>query len=299
MKTRKTVLIPLTGPSGSNSSLGNQLFQLSLGIFISRHLNLRVKYYMRSDISGKGSPMQKDTQPLISTLISADDFIPEGFLKEFSLRLALKIPLLTFSENDLCIDKTRPLDLGLFKSISNGYFQNYKIVEEITDELLNRFKSSNFFNSAFGTSANRIALHVRYGDYVSNSKNRSIYGTINPEYYVSSVKFLMSELGINNATIFSDNPKFALSNLTPGLSSIPNLSVEVYSSSTSEDFNQIALSKGVVISNSTFAWWAGWLGHIHNSTRVIYPSPWFSTPQLTNSDFAWPTWNPMIRSLDL
>ena len=42
----KIILIPLAGPEGANSSLGNQLFQLAFGLFIKQELNEDVRFYI-------------------------------------------------------------------------------------------------------------------------------------------------------------------------------------------------------------------------------------------------------------
>ena len=43
-----------------------------------------------------------------------------------------------------------------------------------------------------------------------------------------------------------------------------------------DDLVEICRSSNVVITNSTFSWWGGWIAsEVHNS-MVIYPRPWFA-----------------------
>jgi len=80
------------------------------------------------------------------------------------LRLATMVPGLTFDESSVHLGTEKPLERSARQFLARGYFQNYQFVDVVKDELLNRFKNSKIFDSAFGTQKHQIAVHVRFGD---------------------------------------------------------------------------------------------------------------------------------------
>ena len=294
----KIILIPLAGPEGANSSLGNQLFQLAFGLFIKQELNEDVRFYIRHDSSRKILKSHIDSKSqIISSLITSEKLISTRLSMELFLRFALRIHRLSFNESSTRPGTAKPLDRLPGQFLAEGYFQNYKFADVVKDDLISRLKNSEFFNSAFGAQKHQIAVHIRFGDYYSNPSNSAIYGVINADYYIKAIKVLSEKLGIVDVCLISDEPKLALSMLDEGLRKIPGITVRLNQGSISEDFCTIARSKASVIGNSTFAWWASWLGHNTHSANVVYPTPWFADVSLKSSGLAYPTWIPMNRTI--
>ena len=52
----------------------------------------------------------------------------------------------------------------------------------------------------------------------------------------------------------------------------------------------MSLSQGLIMSNSSFSWWAGWLMRQRDqSARVIAPRPWFATGE-SAADLLYEDW---------
>jgi hypothetical protein len=162
-------------------------------------------------------------------------------------------------------------------------------------ELLNRFERSVHFNTTSTTSTEQIAVHVRLGDYLANTKNRHIYGSMGLNFYHDSIKFLVNKTGIRSVCVVSDDPSRAYAMIATAVRAIPKLEVSKSDGSVLEDFRTLASSRAVVISNSTFAWWAAWLGNARFETHVVLPRPWYADPQLDGSGLMNPKWTAIFR----
>ena len=49
-----------------------------------------------------------------------------------------------------------------------------------------------------------------------------------------------------------------------------------------------------IIANSSFSWWAGWLGYSAEQI-VIAPRPWYASPKLDARDLAVERWHYISR----
>ena len=127
-----------------------------------------------------------------------------------------------------------------------------------------------------------VALHVRRGDYVSNSKFRAAFGTCPPEYYSNAMEIIAGESRDEPFVhVFSDEPQWVRENLK-----IPYETVYADhndSHCAHEDLRLMAACKHNIIANSTFSWWGAWLNP-NPEKIVIAPRRWFADPRLDNPD---------------
>ena len=118
---------------------------------------------------------------------------------------------------------------------------------------------------------NDVAVHVRRGDYAQFAES---IGLLSPTYFLNAMDLLG---GHGRIFVFSDSVDIgaefpATANLifTPQLSRVSSI----------ESLNLMKRFRRIVISNSTFSWWAAALGRSDKS--VIAPSTWYrhlSTPK--------------------
>lgn len=113
-----------------------------------------------------------------------------------------------------------------------------------------------------------VALHVRWFDdgTTNNSPNISI------EYYAKAIKDVLVKIEHAHFFIFSDQPVRAAEVLAPLIQGMPFtlVSHNIRSQNDDADFWLMRQCKHFIIGNSTFAWWAAWLGERRHVNAKIY-----------------------------
>ena len=288
------VVVPLVAPEASNSSLGNQLFQLAFGLYLRVKFGYEVHYYIRRE---KSRLLQKDlnvvSQP-ISTLISHRELLNSSVVRDLLIRFAIHSPWLIIREDKIGTSGIPSVCFPYFQ-LAHGYFQNHIFVREAESELLFRFRNAPVFQSAFAAGQDHIGVHVRCGDYMSNPINRERYGVPNPNYYLEATRYLAEASGSRSVVIVSDEPEIAWNVVGGPLKRLSGLSVEMSVGTLTDDFCTLAQSRAVVTSNSTFSWWAAWVAHSQRKVGVVVPDPWYLDASVGDSGLKYPGWHPMAR----
>jgi hypothetical protein len=139
-------------------------------------------------------------------------------------------------------------------------------------------------------SKNPISIHLRRGDYAEYS---DALGLLSETYFknVISGYFQMHERKKRPIWIFSDSTD-AANSLRTTLSEVGGGGVSVIyppkESNSAESLLLMSLSSVLVTSNSSFSWWAGWLGR--SSNQVIVPNPYFKNFNGEFTDHIPPNW---------
>lgn len=119
------------------------------------------------------------------------------------------------------------------------------------------------------TEENSIFLHVRSYKDIPLYKDGSYALPI--EYYHNALKYLGDKLGGGKVFVFSDDLQWAVDRLgeavtdnnfemVPVWTDNSRLPRGKYSSSYLRDFSLMRLCRHGIVADSTFSWWAGWLG---------------------------------------
>lgn len=126
-----------------------------------------------------------------------------------------------------------------------------------------------------------LGVHVRRGDYVPLAR----FGALPHRYYASCLDHLaVSHPRISHTVVFSDSPKslqasaFFAKGGTGEVISPPSNSHPI------ESLVLMSLAQSLVMANSTFSWWAAFIG---NPEAVFFPDPWFRDSRLVT-----PGWLP-------
>lgn len=130
-------------------------------------------------------------------------------------------------------------------------------------------------------AANPLFMHVRHGDYCSIPENLLYHGIMPADYYLRARKLIEYKSGPTEVFVFSDDPEWCRINL-PGL--------VVAGNNQFEDLYLMSLCKHSVIANSSYSWWAAWLGADKNGGLVVAPAKWFVTPTLDPRDIVPERW---------
>ena len=157
-----------------------------------------------------------------------------------------------------------------------GYFQSFVYAESLLPDLKRAldFKfRDNYAKSDYLSILRRstsLSIHLRLGDYLER-KNKG-FGVVSQDYILSSIRHLSMIKKFDDTVLFSNDTESAVRLLSH--TSSQNLTVIPSETSTLESMFLMSKSSSLVISNSTFSWWAAFLP-VESDKIVIAPSPWF------------------------
>ncbi len=166
-----------------------------------------------------------------------------------------------------------------------GFWQNEKYFQNIGDIIKKEFTLRSPFTSGAENmlkeiqTKDAVSLHIRRGDYVSDTKTKQHHGTCSPDYYKKAIKLIKEKLPNPHFFIFSDDKKSAENML--GLNSdITYVSGEA-KIGDAEEIILMSLCKHNIIANSSFSFWGAWLNqNLHKI--VIAPTQWTSSKKADN-----------------
>lgn len=167
---------------------------------------------------------------------------------------------------------------GYFQSWK--YFQSYKNVNLDTDvKPLN--PSVGYIKCAdLMQLENPICIHVRRGDYLRLGNE---FGYLSEEYFEKSL--LQLENPSRPLWLFSDDPDLVIRDFRNiKFDLIPTVE---FSLDDAESLIIMSLSNTVIMSNSSFSWWAATLGN--QEKEVLAPFPWFKSME-NPEDLYFPNW---------
>jgi hypothetical protein len=132
-----------------------------------------------------------------------------------------------------------------------------------------------------------VALHIRRGDYVSNTAAAQFHGLCHMAYYHAAINALKARFSDIHVFVFSDEPAWARANL---LLDVPTRFVDANPAEKGYiDLELMRHCRHHVIANSSFSWWGSWL--CESGEQVVYaPSRWFVEPTTDTSDVVPARW---------
>lgn len=156
----------------------------------------------------------------------------------------------------------------------NGWYQSWRYFAHVPDQVRAAF---DFERIALGPAAgavlsqiraapNSVAVHVRHGDY---RRFPRLYVLLGSEHYARARARIEAEVAAPRYFVFSSEAHVAaqLVGDWPGATLVTG-------TSTTEDFRLMASCDHFLVANSTFSWWAAWLGRSPDK-RVIAPEVWY------------------------
>jgi Glycosyl transferase family 11 len=184
------------------------------------------------------------------------------------------VPVMRESEQDQSYDPgflDAPGDCMLF-----GYFQTPIYFRGHEDMLREELSTADLgLESGCEALAARlrkegsVAVHVRRTDYVGNP-DLDLCG---PEYYQGAMMRMRDRSSDVRFYIFSDDPAWCASHMTGD-------DVEVVhqekSSCALTGMHLMSLANHHIIANSSYSWWAAWLGE-KPGQKVLMPARWFGS----------------------
>ena len=263
--------------------LGNQMFQYAFGLALKTKTGKKVFF---------------DTSWFDEAKKAGKEFANGVAVRKYELDLFNKnIPIATtkyLSHCGNCLTENNAFvfDENLFKQPTatyfDGYFQNEKYFKNIKKEIKKEFtfpqiEESDDFNQNWlrkiNECENPVFVHLRRGDYLN------LQGwALTTEYYKKAIQYIKGH--VKNPTFFvfgQDCEDYIKNELLshPELVS-ESLKFEIIgekNSQNKDDWKDIALMmhcKHAIIANSTFSWWAAWLGRANENGIVVAPTPFIN-----------------------
>lgn len=159
-----------------------------------------------------------------------------------------------------------------------GYWQKAWLAEAVAGDLVAALLAVGAAGKAARLDASvEACVHVRRGDY-------GHHGLLPMAYYRES----LSACGWPRFAVVTDEPNFCRHEFArfPGFAGV----VAGRADDPWGDLFVMACAPVRVISNSTFAWWAAWLGTRLQGGRTLMPSEWSLVGGLRSEDFLVPGW---------
>jgi Glycosyl transferase family 11 len=265
---KKSISVELQG------GLGNQLFGWAAGFALSKKMNL---------------DLTLNTSNLIARRYELDAFrlsekVKLSNTKENRIR-RINLADNSFEEKSFQYDKR-------FEYISKpkrlkGYFQSWKYFDDYKSEiqsLLYLKQESNELRllSEMTSAYQVLGVHIRRGDYVGLE---NYHGLTSSRYFKNAVQMIQKLSGFEKIMVFSDDIAVAREVFPQGDYYISSQELD----SSPETLILMSRCKSFIGSNSSFSWWAGYIGSRHSEFR-IFPRPWFTNPSIDSRDLLPPNW---------
>ena len=174
-----------------------------------------------------------------------------------------------------------------------GFFQSERYFASIRQTIVQDFKIQTAPNAKAEqilrqiSQTDAVCVHFRRGDYVMKPKVNAVFGTCSMEYYSTALQWIKSGLKSPHLFVFSDDPDWVRDNFKPD---IPMTLVDIHGPAEAhEDLRLMAACDHFVIANSTFSWWAAWLGS-NRDKRIAAPKRWFQNSPRDTRDLLPETW---------
>lgn len=158
-----------------------------------------------------------------------------------------------------------------------GYRQAYAYFEDAADSIRKIFtpKAEILDQIRKNLPSQYIAIHIRRGDYIKTIHQVPLlreFKQCQLAYYQAGIRHLRAINPELPVIVCTDSPKWVaplLPELDPHAILAPTVATIAPKFS---DFCTLYLATGVVISNSTYSWWAAYL---RNQRPVVCPTPWW------------------------
>lgn len=283
--------------------LGNQMFQYAFGYAISKEKSVKIKldtsgfdvYDLRSyELSLFNIEENSDLKPAYIFLLNQlngknNTLLIKTFRK--MLRGLLRFTSFYYQEKkEFVFDK----DVFNIKidTYFYGYWQNEKYFKKYRKELLEIFTLKNIHPKTIEyqqqiVKSDAVSIHIRRGDYVTDTHTNSVHGTCDVRYYKRAVMEVLKNKKQAHFFIFSDDLDWAKKNLDfIDNKTFVRLESEI---PDHEEMHLMSKCKHNIIANSSFSWWGAWMNK--NSTKiVIAPKKWFKNSKMNQSQIVPHDW---------
>lgn len=229
---------------GNYGRHGNQMFQYAMTLSLSKKFDTIAV-----------APIENTTIKDCFVLGDVQNAVPQEVHGRY------EEPNFGFDESVYDLPKEANIDLL-------GYFQTEKYFKDYEDDIRKNFEFRDNIKSQAELwkksmpimhDEKTVSIHVRRGDYLELS---DFHPTCEVSYYDDAMKNFEGYTPL----IFSDDMAWCRENLSH------HHPIFVEDNDLNVDMCLMSMCDGHIISNSSFSWWAAWLG---NKKNVVAPKTWF------------------------
>ncbi len=266
--------------------LGNQLFQYAL----SRQLAINHGQDVKLDTHWYGTQSLRHYQladlNIEATLVSFDEinrFIPFYYKRSLASRaihriFGRSIPKFYTTLGRIVVEKPAfkfaPEVLEIKKKVLlSGFWQNQNYFKGIKSTLRQEIQLRKGMGGPYFykmrdemLAKNTVSIHIRRRDFLKNPT----FSICPISYYLNAITHISERLQDAAFYVFSDDLAWARENLNFGKHFLFVDQCQM----ASEELLLMSTCKHHIIANSTFSWWAAWLGD--ESALVISPAQWYT-----------------------
>lgn len=269
--------------------LGNQMFQYSYGLAMARKYGVPLKLDILdfSNISSHNGFELQDVFGLSSPIARRSDFIEimgwrgVEILRKFQHKSRYKI---FRSSKTVQQDLSVGAHENMRKAFDNSYLVGVWQSESYFLQAIDLVREDFHFTGDLGVrnscllesirSKKSVSIHVRRGDYVTNTHANTVHGLCEKDYYQRALSYLAERFDGLNYYVFSDDIAWVKKNIViPS----PITFVEHNTGRKSHiDMRLMSACTHHIIANSTFSWWGAWLSESNSSDSgvIIAPKKW-------------------------
>lgn len=287
------IVVRLTG------GLGNQMFQYAAGAALAaRHgveLYLDLSWFptqtlRQYELGVFSLPAKQAPDRILEKIVSPRFSMILGLAKRLGLSLPF-IPL--FKEPHF--HYFQGMKSVTPPALIVGSWQSEKYFQEIANEVRSFFSFSNLADEPnkrmldiINQADAAVSIHIRRGDYVSNSYTNQEHGTCSPTYYEKCIQSIASRVESPHFFVFSDDPDWVRGNFNT--SPHPMTPVDINDETSGHlDMMLMSACDHHVIANSSFSWWGAWLNP--SSDKIVYaPARWFRNSSHNTNDIIPESW---------
>lgn len=256
---------------------GNNLFQYALGrVLAERHgvpLVLDASWF---NAAGWAEVSHFLRLPLQATVVRRGSLGARA-LRKFTGKHYWEyrgVPVLRETTDDQSFDRRfldAPADCLLF-----GYFQSPRYFESIAPAMRQELKAllagavrvPDSLRDRLG-EPDAVAVHVRRKDYLQ----LPVFHVCDRAYYQESMSQLRARLPAARFFIFSDDPSWCRSEFLDADQVVVDSGKDA--ANPLHDLHLMSLASNHIIANSSYSWWAAWLGE-NPGQQVIMPDRWYA-----------------------
>jgi hypothetical protein len=258
--------------------LGNQLFQFAAAVSVAQRLglpfsNIRIDTRFLASYDAK----HKYEIGFVTNLFPGVQVAPQlpfmasmaslfRFAKIFDKKLSAWELISSVAHLNSACAKLNPASTFIL----DGYFQHPGILFNEEERKRIRTALISAKSSLIDKVKNGflyIGVHIRRGDYVTSKSAAKVFRNVPIEYYDAALKQLRRD---QKVLVFSDDRELAASYAAK----VGGVDVRQLNLSLQDEFCLLMACDDHIIANSTFSWWAVYLGN-NPGGCVIAPKNWY------------------------